>query len=96
MLRALEKAKDKRDKDCLQLLGDAFRLLAIGSAVTSQTREDDIVGDLNKAFISLCAPSRPVTSLLFGDDLTKVIKDIRDRHAIGERIALANYRPRSF
>ena len=77
-------------------LGDAFRLLAVGSAVTSQARKDNIAGDLNKAFRSLCALSRPVTSLLFGDDLTKVIKDIRDRHATGERLALANYRPRGF
>ena len=76
MLRALEKAKDKRDKDCVQLLDDTFRLLAMGSAVTSQARKDNIAEDLNKAFRSLCVPIRPVTSLHSGDDLTKVIKDI--------------------
>ena len=39
MLRALENAKDNCDKDCVELLGDAFKLLAMGGAVTSQARK---------------------------------------------------------
>ena len=59
MLKALEKSKDKQNKDCIQ-----------------QARKDNIAGDLKKACRPLCGPSRPVTSLLFGDVLIKVIKDM--------------------
>ena len=87
MQGALEKAKNKCDKDWVHLLCSAF---------SSQAKKDNLAEDLNKAFRSLCAPSRLATSFLLGNDLTKVIKDIWDRNATRETLVLANYRSRTF
>ena len=41
---------------------------------------------LNANYRHLCSPSNPVTSLLFGDDLPKAIKDISDTNGLSSKL----------
>ena len=40
---------------------------------------------LNTNYRHLCSPSNPVTSLLFGDDLPKAVKDISDTNRLSSK-----------
>ncbi len=42
--------------------------------------------DLNAQCQRLCVPSVPITKLLFGDDLTKEVKDINASNKVGHTI----------
>lgn len=55
-------------------LVDAFTLVAQVNRNTNLKRRELIKPDLNPAFRHICAPTVPITSLLFGDDLEGVIK----------------------
>ena len=93
MLQALEAAKKNKDKPTLQKLGDAFRMLAMASSLISQARKDNIAADLNRMYRPLCTPNRQVTSFLFGDDLQKDLRDIRERNSTGDKLSF--YNPKS-
>ena len=45
---------------------------------------------LNANYRHLCSPSNPVTSLLFGDDLPKAVKDISDTNRLGSKLTKDN------
>ena len=94
VLRALEDARSRKDKDNTHRLADSFRMLAMANSLSSQLRKEGISWDLNKAFRPLCSPRQPVSTLLFGDSLAKDVKDIRDRHATGDRLSLGNFKAR--
>ena len=54
--------------------------------------------DIGSEFGSLCSPIVPLTDYLFGDDLQKHLKDIRDENKIGAKLqrgTKANYSPAS-
>ena len=54
--------------------------------------------DIGSEFGSLCSPIVPFTDYLFGDDLQKHLKDIRDENKIGAKLqrgTKANYSPAS-
>lgn len=90
LLQALQQAKSKKEKDMIKSLGDAFRMLAMTNSLTSQLRKEGIGFELNRAFRPLASPRQPVTSLLFGDSLAQDVRDIKDRHAMGDRLSLGN------
>ena len=53
----------------LNVLGNAIFL-------TSLKRKDELRPHINKSFQSVCSKSTKITTLLFGDDLAKQMKDI--------------------
>lgn len=48
-------------------------------------RRDAIKPDLNPMYRPLCSKQVPITNLLFGDDLTKALRDIRDLNQVARR-----------
>ena len=73
----------------LHKLGDSFRMLAISSSLLSDIRKDNMAGNLHKGFRVICTPSRPVTTLLFGDQLAKELKEIKEKNTTGDKLVLA-------
>ncbi|CAG2256275.1 unnamed protein product [Mytilus edulis] len=65
--------------DVLALLGHTNRQINLA-------RRDFIKYELNNEYTHLCAQSQPYTTFLFGDDVSKVAKDIEDCSKIANRI----------
>ena len=92
LVTVMDVLRSKGDKENLLMLGDAFRLLALSSSRLSQRRKDAVATDLKPNFRQLCAPGRPVTALLFGDDLQKSLKDIKESQSLGNNFAGTGFR----
>ena len=69
-------SKDKQA--CLKMAGDSLHLLFLAFTHISSTRRGQLVSDLRPVFRPLAAPSNPVTELLFGDDVSKKMKELQD------------------
>ena len=65
---------------------DTFQMLAFTSAALSQKRKELIKPDLDKSYKRLCGGKRPVSTWLFGDELTKQIKDINESQKVGRKV----------
>ena len=63
---------------------NGFTCLAAASYEMNMLRQDLIKPGLQEKFSQLCKPTVPITENLFGDDLTKHIKDIEVHKANGE------------
>ena len=57
---------------------DALALLCNANFELNCVRKDFIKPNLNTRYTHLCKPSNPVTKFLFGDDLSKQVKDLKD------------------
>ena len=81
----LLKANDKSSLDLRQTVGsltDAVALLGHGHYKMSMTRRLMLKPTLNKEVVDVfCLPQTPVTSNLFGDDLSQQLKDIQKNFA---------------
>ena len=49
-------------------------------------RRELLCGDLNKQYASLCNPSVPVSSYLFGDDLNKEVEDLTKANKLSNKV----------
>ena len=49
--------------------------------------QEQIKPDLHAQYRQLCALQQPVTSLLFGDDLPKAMKDMAQTNQVGVKLA---------
>lgn len=78
LLRVMDTLSERKDKENLMGLAEAFRLLAMASSHLSQNRKDAVAPELDYSFRQICTPGRPVTELLFGEDLPKALRDIKD------------------
>ena len=58
---------------------DALALLCNAQFELNCLRKDLIKPDLNSRYSHLCKPSTPVTRLLFGDNLSKQVKELKDQ-----------------
>ena len=65
--------------DGVQLLTNANRELNI-------RRREALKPELHISYRYLCAPSNPITTELFGDDLPKAVKDVADTNRITSKI----------
>lgn len=65
--------------DALGLLGQANKLINV-------RRKDLHKSNLNKEYHYLCSPSQKFTDFLYGDDISKNVKEIQDVNKIGTRI----------
>ena len=50
-------------------------------------RRDLIRPDLNKQYASLCNPSTPVSSFLFGDELNKEVEELTKSHKLSNKVS---------
>ena len=58
---------------------DALALICNANFELNCLRKELIKPDINSRFAHLCKPSLPATRLLFGDDLGKQVKDLKDQ-----------------
>lgn len=95
ILQTLASLKGKKDKDNLKRVLDAFQLLALGSHSLAVARRQAMQPDLFPQFRALCAPSRPVGELLFGEDqeLTKAMKQLKESQQADTRLGYGAPRP---
>ena len=71
--------------------------LVLGLSANRQVnlaRRDLLRPHLNKPYQSLCNPSTPVTSYLFGDDLNKQVDDLTKANKIGHKVQGPSTKPR--
>jgi len=92
LVSVMDTLRNRKDKEMVSKLGEAFRLLALASARLSQKRKDQIAPELDPAIRTICASNRPVTSELFGDDLPKTLKEVREARQLGDKLTSAPYR----
>ena len=67
---------------CLQ----SFALIGNANYELSLRRRETLRSQLNSKYSRLCYQSTPVTTLLFGDDITKRVEDITKVQKLGENI----------
>ena len=93
------KAEDKKQKiDPSTILPQLTYILnVLGNAIflTSLKRRDELRPHINKSFQSVCSKSTKITTLLFGDDLAKQIKDISEVNKISRKVSCSNRDSRS-
>ena len=71
----------------LTMASESFRVMALGFVKITNQRKDMIKPDLSDNYKQLCSDQNQVTSLLFGDDLSKKIKEIEDSERVGHRVS---------
>ena len=65
---------------------DGVLLLANANQELNYRRRELMRPQFNASYRHLCSPSNPVTSLLFGDDLPKAVKDISDTNRLSSKL----------
>ena len=73
--------------DSLNRLLQAFALLSNANYEISLRRRETLRSQLNSKYSRLCYQSTPVTSFLFGDDITKTVEDITKVQRLGANIS---------
>lgn len=74
---------------------DALALLCNAQFELNCLRKDFIKPDLNSRYAHLCKPSTPVTRLLFGDNLSKQVKEMKDQQLATAGVTKGQGRPRT-
>ena len=67
-------------------LMDGVLLLANANMELNVRRREALRPELHTSYRYLCAPSNPISSELFGDDLPKAVKDITDTNRITSKL----------
>ena len=70
---------------------DALALLCNAQYELNCLRKDFIKPDLNSKYSHLCKPSTPVSRLLFGDNLSKQVKDLKDQQLATAGVTKGSY-----
>lgn len=84
LLPAGAKNKAKLDIPCLVAKGcDALALLGHASHEMSFRRRRSMSSALKREYSGLVSPNVPVTDNLFGDDLMKTVRDLKQEHFLG-------------
>jgi hypothetical protein len=81
-----------KDLDTSQLIrhvADAAAMLGHINTDLSLLRRELMRPKLHTDYRNLCNPDHPVTSLLFGDDLQKEMKDLKETSLIGSKVSSA-------
>ena len=97
-LDMLYKNKEKADLDIpalMRSLADTAAMLGHVNIDLSLVRLEVMRPTSNAEYRNLCNPDHPVTSWLFGDDLQKEMKDVKETNKIGNQMtrrSTASYR----
>ena len=73
-------------EDTVSSLMDGVLLLANANQELNYRQRELMRPQLHSNYRQLCSPSNPVTSLLFGDDLPKAVKDISDTNRLSSKL----------
>ena len=71
--------------EILPVIGDAITFLGHASFLASLKRREFLKPGIAMAYQSVCSKSNAVTTLLFGDELPKHIKDIGEVNKIAKK-----------
>ena len=82
----MENSGPQNAEDTIGSLMDRVLLLANANQELNYRRRELMRPQLNANYRHLCSPSNPVTSLLFGDDLPKAVKDISDTNRLSSKL----------
>ena len=102
MLLTAKKSNGQLDLQAgIKLALDAFALIANSNYEVSLRRRESMKREMNPRYAQLAYSSTPVTTELFGDDITKAIKDINETAKVGNAVTgpkqyrndKAGYRP---
>ena len=91
-ISAVAKAVDKLlvmteiDRDIIRSLVDGIGLLATANREVNFRRREHIKPELNFNYKHLCSNTLPVTTELFGDDISKQVKELTEVNQMGKRI----------
>ena len=86
MLKAKKNKEHLKPSKYIGLLSDAINFLGHAGFQTSLKRRELLKPELSKNFQSLCSATVPITSLLFGDDLSKFVDDITKANKVATKI----------
>ena len=95
ILQALTDLRARKDRDNLKRVLDGFQLIALGSFNLSTGRRSAMAPDLFPQFRPLCAPTRPITDLLFGDgdEVSRLTKQLKNSQASETRLGYGAPKP---
>ncbi|KAK6174220.1 hypothetical protein SNE40_017539 [Patella caerulea] len=77
---------------CLQMISDSLALLGHTNKLINLKRKELHKPDLGRDYFHLSSQSVPYTDLLYGDDVTKNVKEIQDINRIGKKLTSHNTR----
>jgi len=103
LVQVMDRMSQNKDREGLRMLGESLRLLALASSQLSQKRKENVAPDLAPQYRQVCSASRPVTQLLFGDELNKTLRELKDTQSVGTKLSVTtnttyrgSYRGRSY
>lgn len=73
-------------EEMIKQLVDAVVLASAGNADTNVLRRDTIKQDMDEEYQQMCSNTNPVTSLLFGDNISEQCKNITETNKIGLQV----------
>ena len=77
--------QESKFEDVMDFATKAFKAFGAANFELSMRRRESLRSAIAKDYAHLCAPAVPFTDKLFGDDVTKVIKDISDNNRLNKR-----------
>ncbi|XP_046553072.1 uncharacterized protein LOC124262610 [Haliotis rubra] len=92
LMAVVTDGKELDIKGTMRKAMDTIRLLAAAHADLNTKRRESFKQDLSGPYKRLCSASGPTTKYLFGDDLTKRIKEISEANRLGKKIFQPNSR----
>ena len=86
-----EKKNLPTTEDLVRKMTDAVAFATYANHEVSNKRRQCIKPELHQDYRPLCSPSNPVTTWLFGDDLSKQVKDMTEVNKVGQRVAQSRF-----
>ncbi|CAB4043109.1 Hypothetical predicted protein, partial [Paramuricea clavata] len=80
-------------KEIVESMTDAIALCAHANSELNIRRKELIKPDLHEDYKHLCSASVPSSSQLFGDDLSKQVKDLTEVNKVGRKMTRHNNKP---
>ena len=74
------------DNYVVQTLMDAVAMIATANHEVNLRRREHIKPELNANYKHLCSAIIPITDELFGDDISKQVKDLTEVNRVGRKI----------
>jgi len=88
ILKATEKEQQTKEllNDIWKLTEDSLVCLGAANWELAQRRRDALKPQISRDYSHLCAQKTPVTDMLFGENVTKQIKDITDDNKVTQKL----------
>ena len=87
LVMAVDKVLDgPSDNYVVKTLMDAVAMIATANHEVNLRRREHIKPELNANYKHLCSATIPITDELFGDDISKLVKDLTEVNRVGRKI----------